>query len=162
MNSNSMDNFWFIDALETPGGVFVNEISSILCFICLYLTEAPPSDNYSYRYYNLRKTFCSTYSVFLFSMDTWLGPPSRSFLTSTASALTLKSISEVQGASHDPGCGVDTCIPVLELAKNRNMCCKKEPFWKFTTCNTNLKGLGDTFFQHLLWVLYYKYWSYKC
>ena len=48
IDSNSMKNFWFIDAPETPGGVFVDEKSSILCFICLYLTKAPPSDNYSY------------------------------------------------------------------------------------------------------------------
>ena len=50
----------------------------------------------------------STYSVFLFLTAFGRGPPWRSFLTSTASALTMRSIWEVQGASHDPGGGVDT------------------------------------------------------
>ena len=60
----------------------------------------------------------STYSVFLFSMAFGWGPPWRSFLTSTASALTMRSIWEVQGASHDPGGGVDT---TAVLAGNSNL-----------------------------------------
>ena len=60
----------------------------------------------------------STYSVFLFSMDFGWGPSCRSFLTSTASALTMRSIWEVQGASHDPGGGVDT---TAVLAGNSNL-----------------------------------------
>ena len=48
IDSNSMKNFWFIDAPGAPGGVFIDDKSSILCFVCLNLTKAPPSDNYSH------------------------------------------------------------------------------------------------------------------
>ena len=62
--------------------------------------------------------FYSPNSVFLFPMTLEQGSPWGSFLTSTASALTMRSIWEVQGASHDPGGGVDT---TAALARNSNL-----------------------------------------
>ena len=65
------------------------------------------------------RLFLQHIAHFLFSMAWGWGPPWRSFLNSTASALTLRSVLEAQNASHDPGGGVDTWFLVLEVAAQR-------------------------------------------
>ena len=54
------------------------------------------------------------------------------------------------GGSHDPGGGINTCIPVLEAAKNRNLGCKKNVSENLPPVITNRVIQGKTFSREAL------------